>query len=154
MANLQGHARKKWRAGGYFVEAGEHVSRLGYVQQGEHGPRPIVRRHDTFGFADLLCVKGAYETDFGHCRIDGELVLLQVTSWSNVSARVNKIARESHGLGQHARPMIEIAKMLLSIPGVRIVVEGWKLNKTTNRWESREVEVTPEVLDERRERVK
>jgi len=147
MANLQGHARKKWRAAGYFVEAGEHVSRIGpFGGQGAYGG---VRRHDTFGFADLLCVKPGAEAWF-----DGELVLLQVTSWSNVSARVNKIARESHGLGQHARPMIEIAKMLLSIPGVRIVVEGWKLNKTTNRWESREVEVTPEVLDERRERVK
>ena len=125
--NLQAHARRKWRAAGYYVEAGEHVSRIG-----KH-----VRRHDTFGFADLLCIR------------TGELVLLQVTSWSNVSARVNKIARESHGKGQHARPMCEIAKALMSIHGVRIVVEGWKLNKS-HRWESREVEVTPALLDERR----
>ncbi len=141
---LTAHARKKWRAMGYFVEQGEHITRMG----------SIVRRHDTFGFADLLCVK------------EGSLVLLQVTSWSNVSARVNKIARESHGSGQHARPMAEIANNLLSIydyddahypddwsPAcVRIVVEGWKLDKKTNRWVSREIEVTPQLLDERAEK--
>jgi hypothetical protein len=126
--NLNGFARKKWRDRGYYVEAGEHVSRIG-----KH-----VRRHDTFGFADLLCVRA------------GSIVLLQVTSWSNVSARVNKIAREDHGKGQHARPMIEIAKNLMSCAGVRIVVEGWKQDKQTLRWSSREVEVTPLLLDGRR----
>lgn len=130
MASLTGHARKKWRALGYFVEQAEHISRGG----------KFVRRHDTYGFTDLLCVR---------C---GSLVHLQVTSWSNVSARVNKIARESHGTGQHARPMIEIAKNLMSLHGVRIVVEGWKLDKKTNRWVSREVEVTPLLLDARRKK--
>lgn len=125
--NLNGFARKKWRALGYYVEAGEHVSRIG-----KH-----VRRHDTFGFADLLCVRA------------GSIVLLQVTSWSNVSARVNKIARESHGKGQHARPMAEIAKNLMSCLGVRIVVEGWKQDPDSLRWESREVEITPALLRER-----
>jgi hypothetical protein len=128
MTNLQGLARRKWRGQGYYVEAGEHVSRIG----------SIVRRHDTFGFADLICIR---------C---GEIVFLQVTSWSNVSARVNKIAREEHGRGQWSRPMIEIAKTLMSVAGVRIVVEGWKQDKQTLRWESREVEVTPLLLDGRR----
>jgi hypothetical protein len=45
--------------------------------------------------------------------------------------------------------MIEIAKALLSIDGVRIVVEGWHLN-AHHRWESREVEITPLLLDGRR----
>ena len=137
MTALTAHARKKWRKQGYFVEQGEHISRIG----------KIVRRHDTFGFADLLCIK------------EGSLVLLQVTSWGNVSARVNKIAREAHGSGQYARPMAEIAGHLLGFTNfeygsgfcqyVRIVVEGWKLDKRTNRWVSREVEVTPALLRER-----
>ena len=126
--NLQGLSRKKWRDRGYAVEAGEHVSRIG----------KIVRRHDTFGFADLICVK------------PGQLVWLQVTSWSNVSARVNKIAREDHGKGQWSRPIRDTAKDLLSIHGIRIVVEGWKQDPNNLRWESREIEVTPALLDERR----
>ena len=125
---LTAHARKKWRKAGYFVEQGEHITRMGSV----------VRRHDTFGFADLLCIKV------------GSLVLLQVTSWGNVSARVNKIARESHGSGQYTMPMAWIAGVLLSTFGVRIVVEGWKLDPKTNRWVSREVEVTTKLLLERR----
>ena len=126
--NLQGLSRKKWREDGYAVEAGEHVSRIGKV----------VRRHDTFGFADLIAVKV------------GRLVFVQVTSWSNVWARVDKIANESHGRGQWTRPIRDYAKELLSIHGVRIVVEGWRQNKETLRWESREIEVTPALLDERR----
>lgn len=128
--NLQGLSRAKWRKEGYAVEAGEHVSRIG----------TIVRRHDTFGFADLIAVKR------------GQLLFLQVTSWGNVSARVNKIARETHGKGQWTRQIMDYATDLLAIPGVRIVVEGWKLNRETNRWESREVEVTPALLDERKQR--
>ena len=126
--NLQGLSRAKWRKAGYAVEAGEHVSRLG----------TIVRRHDTFGFADLIAVK------------PGELVFLQVTSWSNVSARVNKIANETHGRGKWERPIRDYAKELLSIYGIRIVVEGWKQDKNTLRWSSREVEVTPLLLDARK----
>jgi hypothetical protein len=122
---LTQYARKKWRAAGYYVEQGEHISRGG-------------RRHDTFGFADLICVK------------PGSIVFLQVTSWGNVSARCNKIAREVHGKGQWAAPMSEIAKHLMSCCGVRIVVEGWKLD-SSHRWVSREVEITPQELDNRRE---
>jgi hypothetical protein len=126
--NLQGLSRAKWRKAGYAVEAGEHISRIG----------KIVRRHDTFGFADLIAVK------------PGSLVFLQVTSWSNVSARANKIAREEHGKGQWRQPIIELAKSLLSIHGIRIVVEGWKQDPRTLRWESREIEITPAELDKRR----
>ena len=128
--NLQGLSRAKWRKAGYAVEAGEHISRVG----------KIVRRHDTFGFADLIAVK------------PGSLVFLQITSWSNVSSRVNKIAREDHGKGKWRRPIRDYAKELLSIHGVRIVVEGWKQNPKSLRWESREVEVTPALLDERRKK--
>lgn len=128
MASLTGYSRKKWREQGYFLEQAEHVSRAG----------KFTRRHDLFGFTDLVAVR------------PGSLIFLQVTSWGNVSARVNKIARESHGKGQYETPMAEIAKNLMSNCGVRIIVEGWKLCPKTNRWVSREVEITPLLLDARR----
>jgi len=127
VASLTGYARKKWRAQGYFVEQAEFISRAG----------KFTRRHDLFGFTDLVCIK------------EEQIVFLQVTSWGNVSARVNKIAREAHGKGQHRTPMYDIANTLLTFG--RIVVEGWKLDKN-NRWVSREVEVTPLLLDSRREK--
>jgi hypothetical protein len=127
--NLQGLSRRKWRARGYHVEAAEHVSRIGKV----------VRRHDTFGFADLIAIR------------PGEIIFVQVTSWSNVSARANKIARERHGIGQWSVPILELAKTLLSVAGVRILVEGWRQDPKTLRWEDRELEITPKTLDERRE---
>ena len=127
MASLTAHSRKKWRAAGYFLEQAEHISRAG----------KFTRRHDLFGFTDLVAVKA------------GSIIFLQVTSWSNVSARCNKIARESHGQGQYATPMAEIAKNLMSNLGVRIVVEGWKLD-ANNRWVSREIEITPQELDRRK----
>ena len=126
--NYGPYTRRKWRADGYFVEQAEHISRVG----------PRVRRHDTFGFADYICIK------------PGEIVFLQVTSWGNVSSRINKIARETHGSGQWAEPMVILANTLLSVPGVRIVVEGWQLKD--NRWISREVEVTLLLLAARREK--
>lgn len=126
--SLLAHSRRKWRADGYFLEAAEHVKRLGM----------IVTRHDLFGFADLVAIKR------------GEIVFLQVTSWSNVMSRVNKIACEKHGLGKYKRPIREIAKDLLSVPGVRIIVEGWKKSSKTGLWESREVDVTPLLLNARR----
>ena len=133
MPALTAHSRKKWRAAGYFVEQAEHITRMG----------SIVRRHDTFGFADLIAIKHR------------SLVFLQVTSWGNVSARANKIAREDHGTGQYGSPMYEIAHDLLSLydrgearPLVRIVVEGWR--RRDNRWESREIEITPAELYKRR----
>lgn len=129
--NYGPYTRRKWRQAGYEVEQAEHISRVG----------PRVRRHDTFGFADYICIK------------TGEIVWLQVTSWGNVSSRINKIAREDHGQGQYARPMIDLAKTLLSVFGTRIVVEGWKQDPKTRRWESREVEVTAQLLDERRRMV-
>jgi hypothetical protein len=40
----------------------------------------------------------------------------------------------------------------MSIHGVRIVVEGWRLDTTTNRWVSREIEITPAEIDKREEK--
>jgi hypothetical protein len=131
-ANLLTYSRRKWRAQGYappegFIAAAETIMRGG----------GRVRRKDLFGFADLVLVK------------PGSIVFLQVTSWSNVSARANKIARETEGSGKWAVPMADIAKSLLSVAGVRIVVEGWKQDDNL-RWIDREIEITPTEIDRRR----
>ena len=69
MTNLTAKSRAKWRKKGYAVFGTETVTRYaGHVL-----------RHDLFGFVDLVAVKA------------GSMVLLQVTSWGNVSARANKI---------------------------------------------------------------
>lgn len=125
MTNLTGKSRQKWRDAGYTVEGAETVTSYGGK----------VLRHDLFGFADLIAYR------------PGEIILLQVTSWSNISARANKIARQKHGKGQYCKPMIDIAKDLLSVAGVRIVVEGW--HKEDRRWRSRELEITAAELDKR-----
>lgn len=131
MANLLTYSRRKWRAKGFRPPQG-YIAAAETIMRG--GGR--VRRKDLFGFADLVLVR------------PGEIVFLQVTSWSNVSARVNKIAREIEGSGQWAVPMASIAKSLMSCLGVRIVVEGWKQDDNL-RWIDREVEITPKLLDER-----
>lgn len=125
MAALTQYARRKWREAGYQVHQGEFISR-----GGGH-----VRRQDVFGFGDLLCV-----ADWGS---SGELVILQVTSWGNVSARCNKIARECR----------TAAEALLAVPGVRIVVEGWEKKDEPGEdgrwWQSREIEMTYEEIQRR-----
>jgi hypothetical protein len=57
-------------------------------------------RKDLFGFIDVLCLK------------EGEIVGVQSTSYSNVSARVNKIA-DHENVGAVRKS------------GIRILVQGW-----------------------------
>lgn len=74
------------------------------------------RRHDLFGFGDLLAV----------CK--DEVLMVQCTSDSNVSARVHKITNsELVGAIREA--------------GIRIEVHGWKKNKA-GRWEVRIVDLS------------
>lgn len=73
-------------------------------------------RVDLFGFLDLLCLRS------------GEVMGVQVTSGSNVSARLKKIAESPH-----------IAAVLAA--GVRVVVHGWSLKGPRGKrktWECRE----------------
>jgi hypothetical protein len=70
-------------------------------------------RKDLWGIADLLCLRGK------------EILAVQVTSGSNVSARVKKIA-DSENL-----PIIREA-------GVRLEVHGWR--KLKAGWECRVVD--------------
>ena len=74
-------------------------------------------RQDLYGFIDVLCLG------------DGEVVGVQTTSYSNMSARVKKI-REHENFAMVCRA------------GIRILVQGW--HKKGARWEVREVEVEPQ----------
>ena len=111
-------SRRKWRELGYHVETTEFFAQVA-------GGLP--RRHDLFGFVDLLAVP----SDAG-----APWVYIQTTSWSNVAARKRKIERETHGKGQWAAPIVEMAANIVT-RGDIILVEGWKKNPN-NRWVARE----------------
>lgn len=70
------------------------------------------RRNDFAGFLDILCLG------------EGEVVGVQTTSYSNMSARAKKI-REHENL--------EVVRKA----GIRILVHGWV--KKNNRWEVKEI---------------
>jgi hypothetical protein len=71
-------------------------------------------RQDLFGFIDVLCLG------------DNEVIGVQATSYSNISARVKKIAEhENVGLVRKAN--------------IRILVIGWHKGDD-NRWKFREVD--------------
>jgi hypothetical protein len=71
------------------------------------------RKNDFAGFIDLLCLS------------DGVLGV-QTTSYSNISARINKIK-------EHENYPIVVAS------GIKIEVHGW--HKVKNRWQVRIVEL-------------
>jgi hypothetical protein len=71
------------------------------------------RRNDFCGFIDILCLGM------------NEIIGVQTTSYSNMSARVKKI-NEHENLH------------LVRAAGIKIVVHGWRKNKS-NRWEFKEV---------------
>jgi hypothetical protein len=73
-------------------------------------------RKDLYGIADLLCVK------------EKDIVAVQTTSRSNMSARVKKITyHENVGAVRQA--------------GIRILVHGWGKN-SAGRWTLQEVELS------------
>lgn len=75
------------------------------------------KRHDLFGIGDILAIRR------------DEVLIVQTTSWGNVSARVKKITDSDHiGAIREA--------------GARVVVHGWNKNPKTNRWEVREVDLS------------
>jgi hypothetical protein len=77
---------------------------------------PFARiRQDLFGIIDILAIK------------DGDTIALQVTSYSNIGARVKKIT-ESPALAP------------LRKAGWTILVEGW--HKKENKWVSRIVDLS------------
>ena len=77
---------------------------------------PFARiRQDLFGIIDILAIK------------DGDTIALQVTSYSNIGARVKKITESS-------------ALAPLRKAGWTILVEGW--HKKENKWVSRIVDLS------------
>ena len=87
-------------------ESGDYV----LVQVVEHWNAFARVRQDLFGIGDILGIS-----------ITGETHLLQVTSYSNMGARIKKI--EGHDSTPHLRDADWV-----------LLVEGWK--KVDNRWKS------------------
>lgn len=144
-------SRKVWREAGYNVENGEFIVQIG-------GGRKVKR--DLFGFVDLVAipkplVDGGNGVILWDDEVDAELtgtvwptIYIQVTSWSNVPARVRKILNETTGKGQWEVPMRQLADGLRA-GGALILVEGWrKSNRGQGRsvWERRQHWFTEEEL--------
>jgi hypothetical protein len=94
---------KAMRDQGYYAEVVERYNSF------------TKRRNDLFGFIDILCLG------------QNQVIGVQTTSYSNMSARIKKIR-------EHENVHLVVAS------GIRILVHGWKKNKS-NRWEYKEVEV-------------
>jgi hypothetical protein len=82
----------------------------------EHWNAFARKRFDLWGFCDVLCLGP-----------NGERVVVQTTSASNVSARVKKIADS---------PLVGVLRKA----GFEIWVHGWFKKK--NRWQVREVDIS------------
>lgn len=78
----------------------------------EHWNQWSRQRNDLFGFLDVLCLG------------DNEVIGVQTTSYSNISARCKKIAEHEN--------VAAVRKA-----NIRIIVHGWKKNKS-GRWEVKE----------------
>jgi hypothetical protein len=94
---------KRLREEGYLCQVVEHYNFFAKIRQ------------DLFGFVDVIGVR------------ENETIAVQATSYSNVSARVKKIADHEN------IPMVRKA-------GWRIEVWGW--HKKDNRWTVRIVDVS------------
>ena len=88
---------------GYYVEVVEKTI-----------PKTFIKK-DLFGFGDLLAIR------------ENEVLLVQVTSGSNVSARVKKITDNEH-----------IGAVRKS--GMRVEVHGWR--KLKSGWEPKVVDMS------------
>jgi hypothetical protein len=76
------------------------------------------KRHDLFGFVDILCLRGK------------EITAVQTTSGSNVSARVKKINEHDNVAAVRAA-------------GIKIEVHGWREN-AAGKWVCRRVDLSEE----------
>jgi len=132
-ANFLTYSRRKWRGKGYYVEGTEQISRV---------PGGLTRRHDLFGFCDLLALPSRRDSQI--LVDDRTWVFIQVTSWGHVSTRLRKIQNEKHGRGQWEIPISTLARHVLE-RGDKILIEGWKLDK--GRWICKERWLTLEDLE-------
>lgn len=96
---------KLMRERGYYCEVVEHFN--SFTKQ----------RKDLFGFADIICLGW------------DEVIVVQTTSYSNVSARIKKITdHENVGAVRKA--------------GIGIVIHGWHMPKGKRKYEVREVDLS------------
>ena len=106
---------EKWRNEGYIVEKVEYWN--AFAKQ----------RRDLFNYCDVVA------------ECEGEEVRIQVTSYSNISARINKIMGKVKGreyIKEHAR-------RFLTVKGHRLIVEGWHQPKgPRTKWVARVIELT------------
>jgi hypothetical protein len=94
---------KKLREEGYLCQVVEHYNIFAKIRQ------------DLFGFIDVIGVR------------EGETIAVQATSYSNMSARINKIAEHDN-------------VSMVRKAGWKIQVFGW--HKKDNRWTVRIVDVS------------
>ena len=95
----------------------KHLRELGYTAEVvERFNSFTKRRHDLFGFIDILAIK------------EGEVLGVQTTSGSSVSSRIKKITEHEH-----------LAAVRKS--GMRIEVHGWRKN-AKNRYVLRIVDMS------------
>jgi hypothetical protein len=97
---------KHMRDQGYYAEVVERFNSF------------TKRRHDLFGFIDILCIK------------EGEVVGVQTTSYGHISDRRQKILEHENYAAVKAS-------------GIKIIVHGWI--KRNNRWQVKEVELSDTV---------
>jgi len=117
MRGLPPPARSRDQAGGMSPtqRSLKHLRAAGYVAEVVEKRVPKVHiTRDLFGFVDVLALR------------DGEVVAVQATSGSNVSARVRKIAEAEY--------VAEVRRA-----GWRILVHGWRKG-ANGRWQLREVD--------------
>jgi hypothetical protein len=86
----------------------KYLRDLGYtVAIVEHWNYFAHKRYDLFGFADLMAIR------------ENEVLLVQVTSGTNVSARVKKITDAEH------LPAVRSAGIRIEVHGWRRLISGW-----------------------------
>lgn len=95
----------------------KHLQDMGYhVETVEKWNHITQRRHDLFGFGDLLAIR------------ENEVVVIQTTSASNMSSRIRKITLS---------PLLDTVRKA----GIRIIVHGWK-KLSTGRYTLKEMDLS------------
>lgn len=118
----EGLTRDRWRKAGYHVDRCSNENAY------------TGKSHDLFGLADFAAVG------------NGELVLIQVTSRDGISAHKKKILTEDWAVTNGKRYLsYDSLLMILAVPGVRFVIDGW--HKPDRFWVCEQIVVTPEVLE-------
>ena len=107
MPSPTSRSKKYWQDAGYKVDIVEYWNNF------------TRRRHDMYGLFDMVAIG------------NGEVVFIQVTSRTNVSARVRKIAEDKYA------DIIAACREA----GVRLIVEGWG-KMASGKYERREVDVS------------